>query len=76
MHVLSAKLLCGCIMCKDTQTVMCVTKEQLFCVTDDYEDDDEDEGTTAAAKGAPAGAKSTVSKLAEQATDAAGVSHG
>lgn len=59
------------------QTIMCVTVEQLFCVTDDYEDDDdEDEGASATAKGAAAGAKSTVSKLAEQATDAAGVSHG
>ena len=55
---------------------MCVTTEQLSCVTDDYEDDDEEEGATAAAKGAAAEAKSTVSKLAEQATDAAGVSHG
>ncbi len=50
--------------------------EWLFCVTDDYEDDDEEEGATPTAKGAAAGAKSTVSKLAEQATDAAGVSHG
>lgn len=55
---------------------MCVPTEQLSCDTDDYEDDDEDEGATAAATGAAAGAKSTVSKLAEQATDAAGVSPG
>ncbi len=53
-----------------------MTTEQLSCVTDDYEDDDEEEGATATGKGAADGAKSTVSKLAEQATDAAGVSPG
>ena len=68
-------------MCSNMQmlhdsSITCVTMECLFCVTDDYEDDDEDEGATATAQGAAAGAKSSVSKLAEQATDAAGVNHG
>ncbi|KAL0028267.1 hypothetical protein WJX79_006072 [Trebouxia sp. C0005] len=54
----------------DRDTIM---KKYMIGYDDDYEDDDdEDEGASATAKGAAAGAKSTVSKLAEQATDAAG----
>ena len=47
----------------------------MLCCSDDYEDDDEEEGSTATPKQPSDSAKSTVSKLAEQATDAAGVSH-
>ena len=45
-----------------------------FLITDDYEDDDdEDEAPAAAAKQPLSTAKGTVSKLAEKASDVAGV---
>lgn len=53
----------------DRDTIM---KKYMNGYDDDYEDDDEEESSTAAPKQPSDSAKSTVGKLAEQATDAAG----